>query len=570
MATVNVNKQPLFLTAGENPIIVELGTDPSGTTEQFAITTITIGANITSTDYIEFVFGYPKFQIVRFNASNSPTAPTDFLTSGYTFLFTPVTFTQTEIAASLVEALRSSVVFSTNYTSWHDSNVVYIKSRIANQRLTLATSTIVPNGNNLIQASSLTKFTVNVVQTGQAKWVGDLQSKYSLWVDLYVDDNNRTTFSDDSTITGSTFITTLKKPWQYGNNEVDFDLGQTLKAYCEPPAPKYGTGYEGVYRNYVRNYLFQYGDYETIEFESIVPLVLGFPNVLKTLRGTVVNKWVTPASLPYQNTNSLLNYYSGGTGLSALPLTNSPDYKPVYINQKAEYIYFLNSYFRFSGSLTYTLSLTVEYRFIDGTSSTSTNVITLPLAGYSSTNKPDGLWRVNVAPSQVGIDSLGYFSSKQVESYVVKTVVGGQRLVEEKIYSIDEVQPKTGVEFMWLNEFGVHDNQYFAGNITTGVDRSVNDMIKNVPYDFPEGFEYNSQYNTQVTDVFTVASSFVQEDVFNWLKSILKSNKVYILENDKYQFVKITEFQYEKNTIENRYSVQLTVRRTIAENNVDI
>lgn len=568
MATVNINSEPVFLTAGENPIIVDLGTAASGNTESYALSTITVNNGVTAgVDWVQFTFIFPSLQSIRFNSSASPLASNEFLSSGYTFIFTPTTFTNAQIAESLGEALRSQSLISTYYSVWVSSNVVYIKAKIPNQRFALATTTVVSGGNNILTTSNSSRLTVSVINTGAAKYQGDLQNKYSMWLDLYIDDNNQRTFSYDAPISGMTYITTLKKAWKYGENNVDFDLSPTLKPYCELPSPTYGTGFEGTFDRWIRNYKIQYGDYEAIGFQSIVPILAGYPNVLKTLKGTISNKWVTPSSLNYTSTNSLLYYYSGGTGSRAIPLTLSP-VKTVFTNQQIEYIYFINKYYTVNTDLTYTLTAEVSYKLIDGTSTTYYTISTKAVTGTTNSTL-DGLWRINVAPSAVGIVN-GLFAGDQVAGYTIRIKADGSQIVESKTYQIDEVQPKTGIELMWLNELGTHDSFYFGGSITTGVERDNEDMIKNVPYDYPEGFEYNTQYDTQVTDVFSIGSTFITEEEFNWLKSILKSNKVYIVENNKCNFVKITDFEYEKNTTENRYAITLTVQRTIADNNVSV
>lgn len=574
MATVNINSQPSRITAGENPIILDLGTAASGSTESYPLTTITVNNGVTAgVDYVQFTFIFPALQGIRFNSSASPTAANEFLSSGYTFIFTPTTFTNAQIAESLAESLRTQSLVSTYYSVWVSSNVIYIKAKIPNQRFALATTTVAAGGNNILTTSNYSRLAVNVLNIGAAKWQGDLQSKYSMWVDLFIDDNNQKVFNTDAPISGMTYITTLKKAWQYGNNNVNFDLAPTLKPYTEFPSSTYGTGFEGKFDKWIRNYKLQYGDYDTIGLQSIAVILSGYPNTLKSLKGTISDRWVTPVSLDYTSGNTLATYYSGYTAGAGYALTNSPVNKPVAIAQDVEYVYWINKYqTTFTGN-TYTLIVDIDYEYIDGTVGVGSNVI---VGGYtgSTTVNGNGLWRVNVAPQQVGIDSLGMNSGKLVRGYTVDILAGTSPTFVSQIqptsYSIEEIQPRTGVELMWLNEFGTHDNFYFGGNIVTSVERDLEDMIKNVPYDYPEGFEYNSQYDTQVTDVLTISSSFVSEDVFNWLKSILKSNKVYWMKNQRAEFVKITEFEYEKDTITNKYSVQLTLIRTIADHNVSV
>lgn len=570
MATVNINSQPSRITAGENPIIVDIGTAASGTTESYALTTITVNNGVTAgVDYVQFTFIFPALQGIRFNSSASPTASNEFLSSGYTFIFTPTTFTNAQIAESLAESMRTQQLVSTYYSVWVSSNVVYIKAKIANQRFALATTTVVSGGNNILTTSNSSRLTVTTISTGAAKWQGDLQSKYSMWVDLFIDDNNQKVFNTDAPISGMTYITTLKKAWQYGENNVDFDLSPTLKPYTEFPDPTYSTGFTGKFDKWVRNYKVQYGDFESIGYQSIAVILSGYPNVLKSLKGTISDKWVTPVSLDYTSGNTLAYYYSGYTAGAGYALTNAPINKPVAIAQDVEYIYWINKYQTTYTGTSYSLSANVNYEYIDGTTGSTSSVITGSYSGNTTVNG-NGLWRVNVAPQQAGIDALGLNSSKLVRNYSITINAGSTSQIAPVFYSIEEIQPRTGMELMWLNEFGTHDNFYFGGNIVTSVERDLEDMIKNVPYDYPEGFEYNSQYDTQVTDTYVISSSFVSEDVFNWLKGILKSNKVYWMKDQRAEFVKITEYEYEKDTITNRYALQLTVVRTIADHNVSV
>ena len=342
MANININKQPSYLSAGENPMIIELGTDVTGSTEQYSLTTITVQSGVTQGDFLIFTLTFPVLQSVRLQASNTPTLTTDFLTSGFTFNFTPITFTPDQIATSIGTALRSSILISTYYTTWVVGNVIYIKAKIPNQRFCLAETTIVPETNNILTTSDGTKLSINVLEIGQAKYVGDLMSRYSMWVDLFIDDNNQRVFTNDEPLSGMSYVNTVSRAWQYGVNAVDFDLSNTLKPYTVLPDPTYSIGFTGKFDKWIRNYKVQYGDYDLIAFENIAVILAGFPNTLRSLKGTIDDLWVTPSSLPYVSGNTLAEYYSGGTGGRSLPLTLSPSNKPVFINQSVEYIYFIN------------------------------------------------------------------------------------------------------------------------------------------------------------------------------------------------------------------------------------
>jgi hypothetical protein len=231
MGTVSIKKQPSFLTAGENPIILELTTPVTGITESYSLTSIKINNGVTAgVDFISFNFSYPSLFGVRFNSSASPAGANEFLSSGFTFVFTPTTFTNQQIAQSLNDAIRTNIIFNQYYNSWVSGDTVYIKARIANQRFALATSSIVSGGNNLIVISNPSRFTVTVLNVGQAKYQGDILPKYGIWTDLYVADNSKRIFSHDAPLSGMSYVSTLSKPWQYNKDGLDFDLSNTLES----------------------------------------------------------------------------------------------------------------------------------------------------------------------------------------------------------------------------------------------------------------------------------------------------------------------------------------------------
>jgi hypothetical protein len=574
MATISVSKEPKVLSASDNPMLIELATAASGSTESYALTKIKVNNGVTSgVDWVQIILITPFLKGVRFNSNSSPSAPTDFLSSGFTFIFTPTTFTNTEIAASLAEAMRTDPNIGTYYSIYVTGDTVYINSKIASQRFALATGTTVPQGNNIILASNYTKFTITPLSLGASKYQGDIESNYAMWMDLYVDSVPTTApFKTDLPLSGMSFINTYKKNWQYGHNQVDFDLSTVLKSYTQPaPVPTGSTGFEGSFLGYFRNYKVQYGDYKSVGFANISLTISGFPNQLKTPKGFVSKKYAANGSLDYTATNSLMTYYSGGTNSRALPLTLSPTLKKVFIAQKREYIYFLNKVYNVSGTTSYNLTIDIDYEFIDNTTSTVTGQKTKAITASLLTTK-DGLYRINVSPSEVGIDSSGYFSGNLVRAYTIRIKGNGTQIVNSKKFIIDEVQPAQGIELIWLNEFGGHDSYYFGGNIISGVDIDTQEMIKNVPYDFPQGFEYNSVYDTSLYNTYELSSSYVDENTMNWLKGLGKSNKIYRYDsvNSIIRYVTRDDFDWKKSTDSNNYVVTIKIKDTIFENNVSV
>jgi len=121
---------------------------------------------------------------------------------------------------------------------------------------------------------------------------------------------------------------------------------------------------------------------------------------------------------------------------------------------------------------------------------------------------------------------------------------------------------------MWQNPLGGYDSFYFSGIREDSINRTSNDFEVVVDKDYPQGFEKNKQYNIEATEDLTLNSGWVKEDHMDWLKEILSSPKVYVVENGVIKYYTVNGFGYTKNNQNNQFNVELDLRKTIENNNI--
>jgi len=260
-----------------------------------------------------------------------------------------------------------------------------------------------------------------------------------------------------------------------------------------------------------------------------------------------------------------------------------------------QYLYFINdSYKRLiqptSGETVgdYNLRLSVTYYGLDGSvialiQQPLTTISPTPDSGSTTGNTGDGVYYVNVSPSNLGISaSDGTISGETVAYYNCRVqalfTLGGSTLTDNQYFRIreDALQNfRSGYEVMWLNEYGGYDSFNFLGQNTDTISRGASDLRKTVDYNFPDGYEINSVYDTNVTLQWKMESGAIDEDHFNFLQSLLNSNKVYLVNKrgnnfDGITFCTVSEFTYEKINTTNQYNVSLTLNKTIKQNNISV
>jgi len=188
---------------------------------------------------------------------------------------------------------------------------------------------------------------------------------------------------------------------------------------------------------------------------------------------------------------------------------------------------------------------------------------------FTTTENTNGVYYYDVSPANFGIDADGFYSAKRVKSYEVKMLANtAEFTVEPQTYRIAyDIAPK-GTTLMWQNPLGGYDSFYFSGIREDSINRTSDDFEVVVDKNYPQGFEKNKQYNIEATEDLTLNSGWVKEDHMDWLKEILSSPKVYVVENGVIKYYTVNGFGYTKNNQNNQFNVELDLRKTIENNNI--
>ena len=148
-----------------------------------------------------------------------------------------------------------------------------------------------------------------------------------------------------------------------------------------------------------------------------------------------------------------------------------------------------------------------------------------------------------------------------------------QPLTETRSYllNIDEQPSKYDVAF--LNKLGTFETYSFVGEVVES--EMVERQTYQVPYSVNSAgqankeFQYNGAYDTQYTKTWTVNSGTIDNDTYYFLQDMLASNRLYNYSNPHENFLTIASHKSNKSSNQAEWTVQVTFKETIFENNVE-
>ena len=251
-------------------------------------------------------------------------------------------------------------------------------------------------------------------------------------------------------------------------------------------------------------------------------------------------------------------------------LTNSPEPKQVQ-RESNEFLYIILS-------KNYGRKLTVvgDMDFYDGTSLTGQTLVTLTEDGYNW----GGVYIIPTGYENLNLDSYETYSggTRKIRelTIAIKQTISGITipLSEEKIYrfEIDEMPRKFGVAFQ--NKYGAYDVFDFIGEVIDDVDHQTEsyEEPRDVNYNgsSPSGFIANGTYKTAVTRKHTVNSGWIDEDHFDWLMELLTSNRIYNYTRTDQPYLLVDNVDYKKSSNDDLYSITVTFKESLQENDVTI
>jgi hypothetical protein len=557
--------EPSDLTAANNPVILQIETAINSPNPQAATGTITIvsGATISEDDTITFTFTYPQDYTATFTSKGYPERTSYFLASTLkdSTGVSVGTNTVEEIATSLAECIQTDVVLRRLFYITNDSNKVYLVARDNTPNLNLTPTHVY---------TSTTGITVTPTLYGQAEFDGQLSADYSIYAEIYVDES----LEYGSTPVEAEFkrIAQLELPFQYDNIH-RFQLDSVLKNFVNTSPLNFNfTGFTTLPYYDVAFYC-KYGE--------IFPLIANSTTRRKRYKGKTGFKTTVNAALDWEVANDMSTYLGTEcTGLTATTgsypltgvtwLTNSPDRLYVQRDSKQFLSFLLPRFYASSGR---TLSCVGDVYYYNGQSTTG---LTFFQITSGSTTNFGGLTLLNVGYDGLGLQALessGNTKVRRVDFAVYQTDVNGTYpLTEVKtfLYEIDEAPTKFGTAF--LNKFGTWDIFDWVGEVVD--DSDITREEYQLPREIgsggnsPLGFIANSVYDTQYTKKHVVNSGTIDADTYIWLQELLQSNVIYSYSETHQNFLIVESATAQKSTNVNEYTISVTFRESLFENNV--
>lgn len=252
-------------------------------------------------------------------------------------------------------------------------------------------------------------------------------------------------------------------------------------------------------------------------------------------------------------------------------LTNSPNPKQIQRNSN-EFLYFILP-------RDYGVDLTMrgDLYFYDGTSATGQTFFTIATGGINA----GGCMIMNLSYDKLGLENYevsGATNRKIKRAELAVWQDDGTNpatpYTEIKTYrfEIDEMPRKFGVLFQ--NALGMYDAFDFIGMTEETINRNVDSYTVPLNYNIngsiSAGQKNIATYNTKITKKIKCNTGWIDEDHFDWLMEMLKSNNIYSTSITTQNYLNLTDFTYKKSSLEDLFDIECTFMWTIIENNVTI
>ncbi len=553
--------EPSSILASENPIVLSLSTAIYDNQALPSETKFTFASGITNNYSIQFTLNSPFSYTKTFTAKGFPNKVEWFLASTLTDRNNNYVKdnTTSEQADSFAQALADDIVFSSAYYINASGNTVTLVAKAASSRFDITDSNITRR--NSSGSIVTTGITLTQVQAGTNFYEGDILENYNVYAELWAAETN---LQYGSTLTQTQFNreTDVILPYQK-SNFMKFDFSEICKSFVSTPKPDYEfTGFTTI-TTYMQPFFAKYGEQ--------YPLIANTNTQKKRLKGTTDYFWVCNAALDWETANDMSDYTgitSGGT-LSNVPfLTNSPSRKQC-TKAGRELLYFIVPQNLGQGNI----DVRGDITFWDGSTLSDQTLITI--ATGSSVNF-GGAFCINTSFEVLGLDNIETSYDKLIKKVdiAVYTSGGTNQLTETKTYlfELEERNNRVGISF--LNKLGTFDSFDFTGIEENTIDRSSSKLTYSRDYNFDgslnKGFKYNGEYDVKVTKKLSVNSGWINETTFDWLLELMSSNEIYVYSNENDNFVTVTGFEYQKNSNDNLFNIELELIQTIYENNISI
>lgn len=549
---------PADLVATDNPIILSISTGVNTLNPVYGKSTIEVTGTIDDGDSITITLEYPQSYTAVLTAKYFPNRDDYFLASTLkNSVGTSVgTNTAAEIAKSIQECLSKDVILSRLYNFRASNEYVYITAKEYNANLNLNSSTVTTSGN-----ISLTE-----TVTGTTQYDGQISQNYSIYADILV--NNVVEYGDTATIDTFEKVAQIELPFSSDNIHL-FDLAPVLKNFVQTKKINFAITGSTILDSIISSYMVEYGEK--------YPLIQNQTTKKSRVKGTTSQKFVINSSLDWTEANDM-SLYAGSASTSPSGYTtavkfldNAPDVKNVN-RDSSEFLFFLipKDYGK-------TLEVKGDMYFYDGTSLTGQTLITVTTgatnvggvyclsAGYRELHLED--YEVLTGSTTRKIRRLD-FAVWQSDSANTLTYT------ETKSYrfEIDEIPRSYSVA--WLNALGTWSCFSFNGEIINDVNFENDNMEVarqvNVDGSSNIGFISNSVYNTKVTKKIMANSGWIDLEHFNFLMTLISSNRVYCYSDENQPYLIVQNVSYSRSSNDDLYNIDITFLETLHQNNISV
>lgn len=540
------------IVAAENPVMLNLSTAVNSYSPVISASEFKVTGTIANV-IVDFALTFPYVYNAQFKSKAYPDRSSYFLESTLKDQVGNVMGNNNalEITTSIAEAFQSDPIISRIYYISSSGNTVTMIAKEYSDQYDLTSANVTITGSNL---------TLVNVSPGIAQYDGQLTSNYSLYTELFVD--NAIQYGDTPVVNYYRRVTELELPFS-NDNIHQFDLSSTLKNFVY--SPKFSFVFTGAtfLGSMIASYFCKYGE----KF----PLVPDSNTKKKRYKGQTGYGWVINSALNFEDPNSMVAYSGTSIGSGHVDnvkfLNTAPNTK--YSHKDAKELL----YFMVAKNYGFALSVYGNIHLYDG--SVVANHKFFDIIPTGQTVNYGGVAVINVSYDDLNLQTFESTSKVRKVDIVVKQNTGSTIIpyTEVKSYLLEVDEQPSNYNLAFLSKLGTYETYSFVGENVESQD--IQKSTYQRPYGInndgsaQNGFQYNSVYDTKYTKIFTINSGIIDSDTYYFLQGLLASNRIYNYDNIHENFVTIIGQTSVKSSNNNEYTIQVQLKETISENNVN-
>ena len=456
---------------------------------------------------------------------------------------------QEEITLSLYDALNNDNVLPIYYDIYYSNNEITLTSKLQGYKYTIDETKVNIDDTSIV---------FETIQEGQDKYDGEAVENYSIYAEVYVNNNIDVQYPSTGNDSDYVKVSELVLPYQYTNQHV-FNISDIVKSYVDTPVPSFNFTGSTIQIGYMKPIYLRLGE--------SYPMVANTSTIKKRYKTQTSKVWVTNASLNNLSTNNMISYTASNLRKF---LTLSPNPLPIQRQQSLFLSLILEKDFG------YPLLCKGDIYYWDGTNDSD---ITFFNISNSSINA-GGVFMFNLSYDKLGLASYEYNGGdykkiKRIETHIAYTDGGDDiQLSEVRSFNLNINEQPRKYNVIFQNSLGTYDSIDFVGVVENTLDRKTQSIQYNVtPTNdgaYMQGFKHNANINTTVTKKIVVNTGYINTTVLDWLsEELIKSNNIYTLTTQGQMYLKLVDYKYTKSSLDDLFDMEFTFMYTTSENNVN-